>query len=107
VGGLLQKEWRTMLQKGGGMVGVLCKVLKRCGKRRKLVLLDVLVQLRGSTVTYCNTLQHAATRCNTLQHAVTRCNTLQHAATQCNVRRREDKMWTQVEGCVARRAAER
>ena len=39
---------------------------------------------RGSTLPFCNTLQHTATHCNTLQHTATHCNTLQHTATHCN-----------------------
>ena len=39
------------------------------------------------TVSYCNTLQNAATRCNTLQHTAARHNTLQRTATHLCVLR--------------------
>jgi len=75
--------------------------------RRPLVIarLDLSPRCIISTVTRCNTLQHAATCCNTQQHTAKapsydstsgpvgtvcylRCNTLQHAATCCNTWRR-------------------
>ena len=45
------------------------------------------------TLSYCNTLQHAATRCHTLLHTATHCYTLQHTATHCNTLQHTATHW--------------